>query len=135
METLIAHSTTEPILSTDTCTVISGTWQDPYTGTITIDPGKLDVDHIVPLKNAWLSGAAEWTRAERKAFANDPANLLAVYFNENRKKGSKAPHEYLPPNTAYQCTYVEQWLTVKQKYNLTLTATEAVFITRFLYAC
>ena len=42
------------------CRVVSGLWFDPFTGQTFVDPGELDVDHLVPLKEAFISGASEW---------------------------------------------------------------------------
>lgn len=57
-------------LSPDGCRVISGIWIDPYTGQTFTDPIKLDVDHFVPLKNAYDSGAYKWDKKKREEYAN-----------------------------------------------------------------
>ncbi|MEU3752970.1 DUF1524 domain-containing protein [Streptomyces olivoreticuli] len=77
------------------CSVVNGTWISPYDGLILDAPDKLDVDHLVPLKDAWASEAKAWKDAKRKKFANDMAlpQLLAVSAQSNRSKGDKAPEE------------------------------------------
>jgi hypothetical protein len=139
LESMIRNPKLQSILgmtmSEDGCRVITGAWRCPYTGLIFYNASLLDADHIVPLAHAWTHGAATWTRTQRKAFANDTFNLAIVSASENRRKGAKAPHEYMPPNPAYRCTYLHRWLDVKRAYGLTLSAEEAYFITRRLLAC
>ena len=60
-EVLIAESRTAVDFRTDRkCRVAAGEWLAPYSNTVVVDPGKLDVDHMVPLGNAHDSGA--WNR-------------------------------------------------------------------------
>ena len=40
------------------CSVSSGSWWSPYDGTRHSRASALDVDHLVPLEEAWTSGAA-----------------------------------------------------------------------------
>ena len=53
------------------CRVVSESWNDPYAGRTIIDATKLDIDHMVPLKEAHQSGAANWSRERKRAYAND----------------------------------------------------------------
>lgn len=120
------------------CTVIAGSWMDHYTGTRTTDARKLDIDHLVPLKEAHVSGAYLWTKEKRREYANflrDPYHLLAVSFSENRKKGDKDPAEWMPPNSSYHCTYLQHWVDVKRKWDLSMDIAEAGFIRQRLAAC
>lgn len=124
--------------TTSECTIASGTWVDPFTGDTFTDPGSLDVDHTVPLENAHLSGGWNWTEERREAYANfleDPGHLLAVSASENRSKGEKGPDEYLPPNTAFHCEYVENWIRVKRNWGLTMTVNEAEATFRIHFDC
>ncbi|KLJ10931.1 hypothetical protein EMPG_13749, partial [Blastomyces silverae] len=59
----------------------------------------VDIDHVVPLSNAWKSGAAGWTTARRREFANDLVNpqLIAVTDNVNQQKSDAGPEEWKPP--------------------------------------
>src|SRR5688572_2022831 len=58
----------------------TGEWFSEYDGETFDDPGDLDIDHMVPLANAWRTGAATWTDEQREAFANDltQPQLIAV---------------------------------------------------------
>ncbi len=89
---------------------------DPYSGTTIRAPRRVDIDHVVPLANAWRSGARRWTEARRRAFANDPCNLLPVSASLNRAKGDEGPEEWLPPRRAYLVTYAIRWIGVKARY-------------------
>jgi len=103
-EVLISESRVAVTLGPGQCRVIAGQWHDPYTGRVFTDPGDLDIDHLVPLKEAHDSGAALWPRPRKRAYANDlshPEALIAVYNGANRAKGARDPASWLPPNVAY----------------------------------
>jgi len=76
------------VVTNDACASTSGTWKSPYDGATWTQASDIDIDHMVPLKNAWIvssketalfqsdtnalqSGAASWTTAQRTQFAND----------------------------------------------------------------
>ncbi|CPU57740.1 extracellular deoxyribonuclease [Mycobacteroides abscessus] len=123
------------------CKVMSGTLADPYTGqVISFVYGKktsalVQIDHLVSLANVWVSGAATWDLSELKKIANDPLNLLAVNGSSNESKGEKSADQWLPENTAFDCTYVKRQVMVKNKYRLTVTAAEKATMQQFYGAC
>ena len=117
------------------CTVISGYWVDPYGGRAYTNPSDIDIDHFVPLANAWRSGAASWTTAKREAFANRPLGLLAVEDNLNASKGDKGPEAWKPPRTAYHCTYATKWVNVKHYWKLSVTSAEKGALSSMLSTC
>jgi len=119
-EVLIAESTT-PVTIGAGCSLTGGTWYSAFDGVTTTDPSTFDVDHFVPLKEAWDSGAHAWDPGTRQRFANDldfAGSLIAVSASSNRSKGARDPAEWLPPNTAYRCTYLITWVEVKLRWNL-----------------
>jgi Protein of unknown function (DUF1524) len=124
---------------THQCVVIAGILHDPYTGrTIHFTKAHataVQIDHVVPLGDAWQTGAASWSDARRKQFANDPENLLAVDGPANEAKGDDDTSEWLPPNTASRCSYVARQVTVKARYGLWVTATEQRAIHAVLAQC
>ena len=125
-------------VSTQGCRVISGQWLSPYDGTTSTVASRLDIDHMVPLKEAWLSGASTWTAARRQAFANDlgwPGSLIAVSASSNRSKGDKDPARWMPTNTAYWCTYLFDWIDVKYRWSLSVDPAEKSAISRDLAEC
>ncbi len=85
--------------------------------------------------NAWQTGAFAFPFAKRVALANDPVNLLAVDASTNRQKGAGDAATWLPPNKAFRCDYVVRQITVKRKYELWVTAPEAVTIRTILQSC
>ena len=121
------------------CAVLAGTLPDPYTNTrIHFERGgasEVDVDHVVALGNAWVTGAAGWPFKQRVALANDPLNLLAVEASANRAKSDGDAATWLPPNKAYRCAYVARQIAVKVKYGLWVTPPEREAMARVLRAC
>lgn len=117
------------------CNVSWGEWFDPYTLQRFSQASDLDIDHIVPLVHAHHSGAQNWTKSQKRRFANDPDNLLAVEDNANQQKGGKAPHQWMPGNTRYHCTYLKKWQEIKAKYQLSASSSEATFIATKLRQC
>lgn len=116
------------------CDVTGGRWTDPYGGDPTTDPSSYDIDHLVPLANAWRSGANAWNTDRRERIANDPANLLAVSASLNRQKGDKGPEAWLPPNTGFHTAYAVNWIAVKHAYDLHVTQAEHDTLTDLLDA-
>lgn len=124
-ETLIAESVGSVSVSGD-CD-ISGTWFSAFDGETTTNPSNFDVDHLVPLKEAWDSGANRWDSDTRERFANDlgsPHSLIAVSRGSNRSKGAKDPAEWMPPRQSYTCEYIFTWTLVKIRWSLTADQAE-----------
>ncbi len=117
------------------CDVESGRWLDPYTTRTYTDPLDIDIDHLVPLANAYRSGASEWEEAERERYANDPDNLLSVEDNANQEKGDKGPEAWKPPNRAIWCSYARRWVSVKADYALTINPQEKAALRQMLATC
>ena len=130
-EVLAAESLVPVTLSGNGCSVTAGLWFDPYTGLTFVDPGDLDIDHLVPLKEAHQSGAHAWTNEKRRDYANDienPGHLIAVDDGTNQSKGHRDPAEWLPPSLAFRCAYVSAWIAVKRKWELAMDSAEEVAI-------
>ena len=119
------------------CHPASGQWYSQYDGKTFTDPNALDIDHMVPLADAWRSGANAWTDDKRSQFANDLTRpqLLAVSATSNRAKGDQDPSQWKPPNHAYWCRYAEDWIAVKHFWTLTVTAAEKTALTDMLGTC
>ncbi len=117
------------------CVVSQGAWKDPYTSQFFNSAAEIQIDHLVPLKNAYLSGAYKWKFKARCLYANYLGydfHLLSVFGTENMKKSDKGPDKYMPPDASYACTYVRNWLYVKMLWGLTMTFPEATAIRRIL---
>jgi hypothetical protein len=119
------------------CKAVSGTWNSAYDGVVIKDAGEVDIDHTIPLAEAWRSGADKWTDDERKAFANDLGGiqLLAVTAKSNRSKGDQDPAKWKPPVAAYGCTYAQHWISVKIAYKLTVDQPEHDALAGLLKTC
>ncbi|KAI0035705.1 hypothetical protein K488DRAFT_42751 [Vararia minispora EC-137] len=124
-ETVLKRDGTNVVVSTN-CHATSGTWVSPYDGVTTTDASTFDIDHIVALKEAWISGAKDWTDVQREAFANDLTRpqLVAVDASINRSKGDGDPASFLPPLTSFQCEYVRAYISVKHSYALSVDVDE-----------
>ncbi|MEU8773627.1 HNH endonuclease family protein [Streptomyces sp. NPDC048606] len=119
------------------CRAVSGRWKSLYDGAEIDDAKRLDIDHMVPLAEAWRSGAAGWDAAKRKAFANDLSGpqLLAVSASSNRSKGDQSPDLWQPTDKSSWCVYGRAWTTVKSLYGLTVTEAERTTLTGMLDTC
>lgn len=138
-EVLIAESLV-PVTFKDgkTCKVESGKWLDLYTAKTFTDPSKLDIDHMVALRDAHGSGGYAWDSLRKKAFHNsleDAQHLLAVSASANRSKGARGPDEWLPPNPEYRCDYIKDWSAVKTKWSLSMSESEASMVEYMLRVC
>jgi len=126
---------------TNGCLVLSGALHDPYSGkTIAFVRGQstsstVQIDHVVPLFDAWQKGAQQWSMSRRTAFANDLLNLLAVDGLTNQRKSDGDAATWLPPNKAYRCSYAARQIAVKAKYGLWVTSAERDALARILAAC
>jgi hypothetical protein len=135
-EVLIAESRTTPQVGAN-CQV-SGSWRSAYDGVITTDATSFDIDHVVPLKEAWDSGAWDWPAERRQAYANDlgdSRSLRAVSASSNRSKSDKDPAQWLPPRTAFRCTYANNWVVIKVRWQLNVDAAERATLIEILSAC
>ena len=119
------------------CNVVGGHWTSVYDKRELTDPADVDIDHMVPLANAWRTGAAAWTDEQRSAFANDLTRpqLIAVSASSNRSKGDQDPSQWRPPRQEYWCTYAQSWITVKAYWQLSVTSEEKSALAEMLGTC
>lgn len=129
------------VLASDNCTVISGSFTEPYTGKILEFTEKsqftkgLQIDHVVALSDAWQKGAQSLAKDERYRLATDPLNLLAVDSSANQQKSDGDAATWLPSNKSFRCQYVARQVSVKYKYGLWVTQAERDAIAKILTAC
>ncbi|MEU3670833.1 HNH endonuclease family protein [Streptomyces virginiae] len=125
-EVLLAEAIVYPEIGPG-CTLTGGTWWSYYDEREVTPAGALDIDHVVPLAEAWDSGAAEWTAARREAYANDQgqqASLVAVTARSNRSKADQDPAEWLPPAPDALCRYGAEWTATKLRWGLAVDEME-----------
>ena len=92
------------------CKVVNGKWVSQFDGVSTTNSSNFDIDHFVPLKEAWDSGAWRWDRGTRQRYANDlgyALSLIAVSASSNRSKGARDPAQWLPNQN--RCRYAKSW--------------------------
>jgi hypothetical protein len=134
-EVLLAEAVRRPRVGDD-CALSGGRWRSVYDGATTRDPSTFDVDHVVPLADAWASGARRWSDARREAFANDlgdARSLVAVTASSNRSKSDQDPGEWLPDER--RCRYVRDWTAVKLRWDLAADPAEVADLTRRARRC
>ena len=138
-EVLIEESLAKVAFKTDRkCQVATGEWFDLYTGETITDATRLDVDHMIPLKNAHNSGGWAWDKSRKAAFANDMSyadHLIAVTASANRRKGARGPEEWKPTNRGYWCDYAVDWVRIKTDWDLSATKAEWEALQEMLETC
>lgn len=135
-ETVLKRDGTN-VVTSSSCAATSGSWYSVYEGATQTSAGNIQIDHLVPLAEAWRSGASGWTTARRQAFANDLTRpqLIAVTGSVNQAKSDSDPAEWMPPLKSYYCTYVRAWIQVKYYYSLSVDQAEYNALYKYLYAC
>ncbi|MGW3077843.1 HNH endonuclease family protein [Kitasatospora sp. NPDC001132] len=136
-EVLIAEAVETPAVGPK-CALLGGKWVSPYDNLVVDDARQLDVDHVVPLAEAWDSGASAWSASEREAYANDLGDgrsLVAVLARSNRAKADKDISEWLPPLASYRCTYLTDWTAVKTRWRLSVDAREREAMQQLASGC
>ncbi|MDN0199477.1 HNH endonuclease family protein [Streptomyces sp. S.PNR 29] len=120
------------------CKLSGGRWWSYYDSRWITSASALDVDHMVPLAEAWDSGASQWTAQRREAYANDldaQTSLVAVSAASNRSKADQDPAEWLPPAVDVMCRYTSEWIATKLRWRLTGDAVELETLTQLAEAC
>ncbi|SCF23472.1 Protein of unknown function (DUF1524) [Micromonospora viridifaciens] len=136
-EVLIAEAVTKPTRS-GTCTLSGGRWYSYYDNAYWTLTSDLDIDHMVPLAEAWDSGARNWTTSRRQAYANDLGDyraLAAVTDNVNQAKGDQDPATWMPPYASARCRYINEWVAVKIRWRLTVDSAEKSALTSWANSC
>ena len=128
-------------LASDNCTVLAGTFTEPYTGKALEFTEKsqfskgIQIDHVVALSDAWQKGAQNLDKDTRYQLATDPLNLIAADSSANQQKSDGDAATWLPSNKTFRCQYVARQVSVKYKYNLWVTQAEHDAIAKILTAC
>lgn len=125
------------VMTNSGCAATSGRWTSPYDGATWAAASDVDIDHMVPLAEAWRSGAYAWTTSRRRSFANDLTNaqLWAVTDNVNQAKGDKGPAAWKPSVTSFHCTYAKAWIDVKYEWGLAVNSAEKTALSSMLGSC
>lgn len=139
---ILARDLQDTKIGKDGCTVLSGKMvDDPYTGkTYDWKRGRstsmaVQIDHVIPLKYAWMHGADQWSQDKREQYANDPDVLVAADGPANAAKGAKGPSQWEPENKAYTCQYADKWLKIADKYSLAVDKADAAWLSETVKSC
>ncbi|MFJ6452626.1 HNH endonuclease family protein [Streptomyces hydrogenans] len=136
-EVLQAEAVESPAVAAG-CKLSGGLWVSYYDGQEVNDPGNLDIDHMVPLAEAWDSGASAWDAKRREAYANDQdaaVSLVAVTARSNRAKADRDPAEWMPPLPEAHCRYVSEWTATKLRWGLAADQAEIDALSVYAEAC
>lgn len=122
---LISKSLEMVVMDSKNCNIERGKWYSIWENRYFDEPEKLDIDHTIPLKWAYIHGAHKWTDKERNDFANnyeDEYHLMPLSVYNNRSKGSKGPDRWLPPHN--RCLYIKVFIEIVNKHKLEFTLEE-----------
>lgn len=137
-EVLLAEAVVAPTQGRR-CSLSHGEWISRYDGLTEQGNGSgFDVDHLVPLAEAWESGAHRWSADRRERYANDLGyehSLVAVSARSNRSKGAQDPAMWLPPEAGQHCWYAAAWVHVKTRWSLSVDTSEADTLEGILSGC
>ncbi len=137
-EVLIAEAIEVPRVGSS-CSLSGGRWYSRYDGATATGTGSnFDVDHLVPLAEAWDSGAHGWDSDTRRRYANDLGyahSLVAVSASSNSAKGAADPAEWLPPEVSVRCWYAEAWIAVKSRWELSVDEVESRALNDLVSEC
>ncbi len=134
-EVLIAEAD-DPVTVGSGCSLSGGRWFSYYDRLSWTNPSDVDIDHMVPLAEAWDSGARTWTTSVRQSYANDlgdSRSLVGVTDNVNQEKGDADPREWMP--TYEKCRYLREWVAVKHRWRLTVDSGEKSALSSLAAGC
>lgn len=120
----------------DTCRVHRGRWHSWYDDRTWTESHQVQIDHLVPLAEAWDSGAHLWDKSTRVAYANDlgdPRTLVVTTGEVNDDKGSDDPTWWIAP--ADPCRYVADWVAVKLRWGMSADTRELNAIKAVVPTC
>lgn len=118
------------------CTVSTARWVTGWDNRTHYYASEVQIDHTVPVHEAWGSGARYWSQARRVAFYNDLGDLRSLNAQTaalNSAKQAKGPESWMPP--VNKCTYIGQWIAVKIRWGLRVDSTEKAALVRWADAC
>ncbi|GAA1690890.1 HNH endonuclease family protein [Glycomyces endophyticus] len=137
-DVLVAQERSGALTEADCDAAMTGEWVSMYDGVTVTESGDVDIDHFVPLKEAWGSGALNWTTEDRQSYANWLGNswhLIAVTASSNRSKSDQDPAEWMPEDEGVWCAYVWAWVEVKKEWSLTVDEAERTALLDYAAAC
>jgi hypothetical protein len=126
----------DPVTVGSSCSLSGGRWFSYYDRVSWTDTSRIDIDHMVPLAEAWDSGARSWTSSRRELFANDLADyrtLVGVTDSVNQAKSDRDPAQWMP--TYDRCRYLREWVAVKLRWRLSVDTGERAALQQLSSGC
>ena len=118
------------------CALSGGRWFSYYDRVSWTDPGRIDIDHLVPLAEAGTRGRATGARRTRRGLRNDledKRSLVGVTDSVNQSKSDRDPGEWMPEHAT--CRYVREWVAVKHRWRLNVNRAERNALVSFASHC
>jgi hypothetical protein len=137
-DVLVAQDRSGNLTEADCDGAMTGEWVSMYDAATVTASGDIDIDHFVPLKEAWGSGAVDWTTEDRQSYANWLGNswhLIAVTAASNRSKSDQDPAEWMPEDETVWCAYIWAWVEVKKEWSLSVDEAEKTALLDYASAC
>ena len=134
-EVLIAEADDPPTIGSG-CSLSGGRWFSYYDRVSWTNTSDVDIDHMVPLAEAWDSGARNWTSTQRRDYANDLGDyrsLVGVTDNVNQAKGDQDPATWMPQYD--RCRYLREFVAVKIRWRLSADSAEKSAIQSLASGC
>lgn len=118
-------------------------WTSPYDGKPAHHRDELEIDHRVPVAEAARSrvvgtgkGAARvWSAAQKNAFYEDRANLVAVTAAVNSGKRDGDAGRWKPPADGHWCAYATAYMRTKIDHRLTVDQAEHNGLRQMVNTC
>ena len=126
----------ESLVNVNGCNITTGKWFSYYDHQTWTNASDVDIDHMVPLAEAWGSGARAWNADTRQRYANDLGDsraLVAVTDNVNQSKRDRDPAGWLPQYN--KCRYIGEWTAIKLRWNLTVDSSEKAKLVSVARTC
>lgn len=135
-EVLVQESKAALAYTSRGCTASRGRWVTSWDNRVHTYASTVQIDHTVPVHEAWGSGARYWSQARRVAFYNDlgdARSLSAQTSALNSAKQARGPESWMPP--ANRCAYIGQWIAVKIRWGLRVDSAEKAALIRYADSC
>lgn len=119
---------------TKACSIKAGTWIDTYTGKkLSVD--SVNLDFVIPLQYANNHGASSWDNAKKQEFANDKDNFVVASTSGIAKRHGRTPAKWLPDDDKYACILSKKFISVANKYNLSITENDKNALDKAISKC
>ncbi len=136
-EQLVDESVELVTVSLDPCEV-AGRWTDVLSADEFADADGVIVQPLVPVDNVVQSGGGQWDDDTIRAYLTDntsPETLQVMSERRVVERNGQAPDRWRPSNEAVWCAYGTDWISVKTRWGLTVSAAEARWLQEMIDTC